>query len=187
MNTVLKCGLLFLSLGLAACATSPVVRPQAWSAPDVVVAPSSFTGVHGLAVDAKGRLLAGSVLGNSIWEVDRQTGAAHILIGGPEGQADDIAIGPKGEMAWTSFLQGVIRYRENDGAAIRVLAKDLPGINSLAFDQRSGKLYASQVFLGDAMWEIDITGNQPPRQIAKDMGGLNGFEVGPDGMIYGPL
>ncbi len=90
-------------------------------------------------------------------------------------------------MAWTSFLQGVIRYRENDGAAIRVLAKDLPGINSLAFDQRSGKLYASQVFLGDAMWEIDITGNQPPRQIAKDMGGLNGFEVGPDGMIYGPL
>ena len=47
MNTVLKCGLLFLSLGLAACATSPVVRPQAWSAPDVVVAPSSFTGVHG--------------------------------------------------------------------------------------------------------------------------------------------
>ena len=187
MNTVLKCGLLFLSLGLAACATSPVVRPQAWSAPDVVVAPSSFTGVHGLAVDAKGRLLAGSVLGNSIWEVDRQTGAAHILIGGPEGQADDIAIGPKGEMAWTSFLQGVIRYRENDGAAIRVLAKDLPGINSLAFDQRSGKLYASQVFLGDAMWEIDITGDQPPRQIAKDMGGLNGFEVGPDGMIYGPL
>lgn len=187
MNTVLKCGLLFLSFGLAACATSPVVRPQAWSAPDVVVAPSSFTGVHGLAVDAKGRLLAGSVLGNSIWEVDRQTGAAQILIGGPEGQADDIAIGPKGEMAWTSFLQGVIRYRENDGAAIRVLAKDLPGINSLAFDQRSGKLYASQVFLGDAMWEIDITGNQPPRQIAKDMGGLNGFEVGPDGMIYGPL
>lgn len=187
MNSALKLGLLFLSFGLAACSTSPTVRPQAWFAPEAVVAPSSFHGVHGLAIDTGGRLLAGSVLGNSIWEVDRQTGSAKILIGGPEGQADDIAIGPKGEMAWTSFLQGVIRYRQNDGAAIRVLAKDLPGINSLAFDQRNGKLYASQVFLGDAMWEIDVAGNQPPRQIAKGMGGFNGFEVGPDGMIYGPL
>ena len=148
MNSALKLGLLFLSFGLAACSTSPTVRPQAWFAPEAVVAPSSFHGVHGLAIDTGGRLLAGSVLGNSIWEVDRQTGSAKILIGGPEGQADDIAIGPKGEMAWTSFLQGVIRYRQNDGAAIRVLAKDLPGINSLAFDQRNGKLYASQVFLG---------------------------------------
>ena len=187
MNSAVKLGLLFLSFALAACSTSPTVRPQAWSAPEAIVAPSSFSGVHGLAIDAKGRLLAGSVLGNSIWEVDRQTGAAHILIGGPEGQADDIAIGPNGEMAWTSFLQGVIRYRENDGATIRVLAKDLPGINSLAFDQKNGKLYASQVFLGDAMWEIDMAGKEPPRQIAKGMGGFNGFEVGPDGMIYGPL
>ena len=187
MNSALKLALLFLSVGLVACSTSPTVRPSAWSAPEAVVAPSSFSGVHGLAVDFKGRLLAGSVLGNSIWEVDRQTGAAKILIGGPEGQADDIAIDANGGMAWTSFLQGVIRYRENDGAAIRVLAKDLPGINSLAFDQKNGKLYASQVFLGDAMWEIDMAGKQPPRQIAKGMGGFNGFEVGPDGMIYGPL
>lgn len=187
MNSALKLGLLFLSVGLVACSTSPTVRPSGFSAPEAVVAPSSFSGVHGLAVDAKGRLLAGSVLGNSIWEVDRQTGATKILIGGPEGQADDIAIAPNGGMAWTSFLQGVIRYRENDGAAIRVVAKDLPGINSLAFDQKNGKLYASQVFLGDAMWEIDMAGKEPPRQIAKGMGGFNGFEVGPDGMIYGPL
>jgi hypothetical protein len=43
------------------------------------VAPSSFTGVHGLAIDQQGRLLAGSVVGNAIWTVDRQTGAARIL------------------------------------------------------------------------------------------------------------
>ena len=81
----------------------------------------------------------------------------------------------------------MLRYRANDTAPIRVLAKDLPGINSLAFDQRSGKLYASQVFLGDALWEIDVAGVVAPRLIAKDMGGFNGFEVGLDGMIYGPL
>ncbi|CAN7171051.1 hypothetical protein LJR260_000326 [Variovorax paradoxus] len=178
---------------LAACAgiapppSPPPTRPAAWSEPEVLVAPSSFAGVHGLAIDQKGRLLAGSVLGNTLWEVDRSTGAAKILIDAPEGQADDIAVGPKGELAWTNYLMGMLRYRESDGAPMRVLAKDLPGLNSLDFDRSSGKLYASQVFLGDALWEIDRTGQKPPRLIKKDMGGFNGFEVGPDGMLYGPL
>jgi len=177
------------ALALAACtSTAPMTtRPSGWSAPEVLVAPSSFSGVHGLAIDASGRLLAGSVIGYSMWEVDRQTGAAKVLIGGPEGQADDIAVGPRGELAWTNYLMGMLRYRESDSAPIRVLAKDLPGLNSVDFDRRNGKLYASQVFLGDALWEIDVAGQKPPRLIVKDMGGFNGFEVGPDGMLYGPL
>ncbi len=174
---------------LAACSSlsPPPKRPAAWAAPEVLVAPSAFAGVHGLAIDAKGRLLAGSVLGNTLWEVDRQTGAAKVLVDAPEGQADDIAVGPKGELAWTNYLMGMLRYRESDSAPLRVLAKDLPGLNSLAFDGKNGKLYASQVFLGDALWEIDREGKQPPRLIKKDMGGFNGFEVGPDGLLYGPL
>lgn len=176
---------------LGACGTiappPPPTRPASWSEPEALVAPSSFAGVHGLAIDQKGRLLAGSVLGNTLWEVDRSTGAAKVLIDAPEGQADDIAVGPRGELAWTNYLMGMLRYRENDGAPMRVLAKDLPGLNSLDFDRSSGRLYASQVFLGDALWEIDRAGQKPPRLIKKDMGGFNGFEVGPDGMLYGPL
>lgn len=179
--------LLAASLLLSACTTVPPSRPSSWSAPEVLVAPSSFTGVHGLAIDKQGRLLAGSVVGSSLWEVNRQTGAARIMVPAPEGQADDIAVGPKGELAWTNYMVGMIRYRENDAAPLRVLAKDLPGINSLDFDRRNGKLYASQVFLGDALWEIDVAGQQAPRLIKKDLGGFNGFEVGPDGMLYGPL
>ncbi|MGF6349901.1 hypothetical protein [Variovorax sp. W2I14] len=162
-------------------------RPASWTAPEALVPPSSFSGVHGLAIDAKGRLLAGSVLGNTLWEVDRTTGAAKVLIDAPEGQADDIAVGPQGELAWTNYLMGMLRYRESDTAPMRVLAKDLPGLNSLDFDRKNGKLYASQVFLGDALWEIDRAGQKPPRLIKKDMGGFNGFEVGPDGLLYGPL
>ncbi|MDH6592370.1 streptogramin lyase [Variovorax sp. TBS-050B] len=165
----------------------PPARPAGWHAPEVLVAPSAFAGVHGLAIDAKGRLLAGSVLGNTLWEVDRATGAARVLVPAPEGQADDIAVGPRGELAWTNYLMGMLRYREHDGAPMRVLAKDLPGLNSLDFDRRNHKLYASQVFLGDALWEIDRDGRKPPRLIRKDLGGFNGFEVGPDGMLYGPL
>lgn len=172
-------------LALAGCSTL-TPGPLAYGDPQPVVAPSSFMGVHGLTVDAKGRLLAGSVLGNAIWEVDRTTGAARVFVGAPQGQADDIDIGPKGEMAWTSYLQGAVRYREADGAPVQVLASGLPGINSLAFDRKTGKLYASQVFLGDALWEIDRAGGKP-RQILEKLGGFNGFEVGRDGWLYGPL
>jgi len=188
MNRAWKAVAAFAAVVLSACSAVPsATRPAGWSAPEVVVAPSSFGGVHGLAVDRQGRLLAGSVVGYAMWEVDRRSGASHVLIGAPEGQADDIAIGPKGELAWTNYLMGMLRYRESDSSTMHVLAKDLPGLNSLDFDRRNGKLYASQVFLGDALWEIDVTGAQPPRLIAKDMGGFNGFEVGPDGMLYGPL
>ncbi|MDM0038575.1 hypothetical protein QTH89_19240 [Variovorax sp. J22G21] len=188
----IKSALLAAAVALGACTTltapqAPATRPAGWAAPEALVAPSAFNGVHGLAVDQSGRLLAGSVVGNTLWEVNRQSGAARVLVEGPEGQADDIAVGPKGELAWTNYLMGMLRYRENDSAPLRVLAKDLPGLNSVDFDRRNGKLYASQVFLGDALWEIDRAGQQPPRLIKKDMGGFNGFEVGPDGMLYGPL
>ena len=203
MNRILCGALLASTFAFGACTTaptaptaatatataiaSPPTRPAAWAPPEALVAPSSFAGVHGLAVDAKGRLLAGSVVGNTLWEVDRQSGAARVLVNAPEGQADDIAVGPRGELAWTNYLVGALRMRDSDTAPMRVVAKDLPGLNSLDFDRRNGKLYASQVFLGDALWEIDPAGRKPPRLIKKDMGGFNGFEVGPDGLLYGPL
>ena len=187
IRSILKVGVMCAALGLVGCASSPPSRPAAWGEPEALVAPSSFAGVHGLAIDAKGRLLAGSVLGYSMWEVDRKTGAAKVIIPAPEGQADDIAVGPNGELAWTNYLMGMLRYRTSDTAPLQVLAKDLPGLNSVDFDRRNGKLYASQVFLGDALWELDVAGVKAPRLIAKDMGGFNGFEVGPDGMLYGPL
>jgi hypothetical protein len=43
------------------------------------------------------------------------------------------------------------------------------------------------VFLGDALYEIDVEGVKPPRMIMEKMGGLNGFEFGPDDRLYGPL
>jgi len=186
MNRLIAPACAALALALGACSSTPT-RPAAWAAPEVLVPPSNFTGVHGLAVDAKGRLLAGTVVGYTMWEVNRQTGQSRVFIDAPEGQADDIAIGPKGELAWTNYLMGSVRVRDADGAPSRVVAKDLPGLNSLDFDRRNGKLYATQVFLGDALWELDPAGVKAPRLIAKDLGGLNGFEVGPDGMIYGPL
>ncbi|MDP1583726.1 MAG: hypothetical protein Q8M18_09905 [Bradyrhizobium sp.] len=146
---------------------------------------SAFHGVHGLGIDNAGRLFAGSVAGAALYEVDLTGGTAKIAVPGPEGMADDIAFAPDGTMAWTGFLTGDLYSRKGDGP-VKKLASGLPGINSLAF-RKDGRLYATQVFLGDALYEIDVEGVKPPRKIMEKMGGLNGFEFGPDGMLYGPL
>ena len=146
---------------------------------------SAFHGVHGLGIDKSGRLFAGSVAGAALYEVDRTTGAAKIAVPSPEGMADDIAFAPDGTMAWTAFLMGDLYARKGDGP-VKKLASGLPGINSLAY-RKDGRLYATQVFLGDALYEIDNEGVKPPRKIMEKMGGLNGFEFGPDDMLYGPL
>jgi streptogramin lyase len=146
---------------------------------------SAFHGVHGLGIDKAGRLFAGSVAGAALYEVDRGNGTAKIAIPSPEGMADDIAFAPDGTMAWTGFLTGDLYSRKGDGP-IKKLASGLPGINSLAY-RKDGRLYASTVFLGDTLYEIDVEGVKPPRMIMEKMGGLNGFEFGPDDMLYGPL
>ncbi len=146
---------------------------------------SAFHGVHGLGIDKAGRLFAGSVAGAALYEVDRNNGTAKIAIPTPEGMADDIAFAPDGTMAWTGFLTGDLYPRKDDGP-IKKLASGLPGINSLAY-RKDGRLYATTVFLGDTLYEIDVEGVKPPRMIMEKMGGLNGFEFGPDDKLYGPL
>src|SRR6266545_1906179 len=146
---------------------------------------SAFHGVHGLGIDKSGRLFAGSVAGAALYEVDRNSGTAKIAVPSPEGMADDIAFAPDGTMAWTGFLTGDL-YSRTGAGPVKNLASGLPGINSLAY-RKDGRLYATQVFLGDALYEIDVEGVKPPRKIMEKMGGLNGFEFGPDDKLYGPL
>jgi sugar lactone lactonase YvrE len=73
----------------------------------------------------------------------------------------------------------------------------MSGPNSIAFG-KDGRLFVSEVFLGDALYEIDLKNVDKPdfkpfprselRRIAEKMGGLNGFEIHKDdGFLYGPL
>ena len=99
-------------------------------------------------------------------------------------------------MAWTAFLLGKVYIRKPNGKTIEV-ANGLSGPNSLAFS-KDGRLFVSEVFLGDALYEIDVKNVDKPefksagrgelRRIAEKLGGLNGFEIHrADGFLYGPL
>jgi len=152
--------------------------------PERLVPASAFHGVHGLAFDARDRLYAGSVVGHSIYAVDTGNGSVATFVGAPEGMADDLVFLADGTVVWTSIQHGVVRARTGDGP-VRKLA-DLVSVNSINV-RKDGRLFAAQVFGGDALWEIDPAGARPPRMILKDLGGFNGFDIGPDGMLYGPL
>jgi sugar lactone lactonase YvrE len=150
-----------------------------------LVPASAFHGVHGLAFDRNDVLYAGSVVGHSVYRVDTASGKVETVVGAPEGMADDLVFLADGTMVWTSISQGLVRARTGDGP-IRTLAK-LVSVNSVNVRRTDGRLFVGQVFGGDGVWELDPSGAKPPRSILNAPGGLNGFDIGPDGMLYGPL
>ena len=178
----------------AAPAAAPAAPPE--YSQQFLVPGSWFHGVHGLAFNKDDQLFAGSVIGQTLYRVQIDSGEVDRVIDAPTGMADDIAFADDGTMAWTAFLLGKVYVRKPNGKTIEV-ANGMTGPNSIAFG-KDGRLFVSEVFLGDALYEIDLKNVDRPdfkpfpradlRRIAEKMGGLNGFEIHrDDGFLYGPL
>jgi sugar lactone lactonase YvrE len=201
----MELGRFFTSLALAVTVAGGALAQQAVSseaAPakeynqQFLVPGSWFHGVHGLAFNKDDQLFTGSVIGQTIYRVQVDSGEVDRVIDPPMGMADDIAFADDGTMAWTAFLLGKVYIRKPNGKTIEV-ANGMTGPNSLAFG-KDGRLFVSEVLLGDALYEIDLKNVDKPdfkafprgelRRIAEKMGGLSGFEVHKDdGFLYGPL
>lgn len=177
--TARMCFVMFGTLLIGAAAAAQSYRTE------VYIPGSGMHGIHGIAFDAEDRLFVGSVVGQSIYEVHPASGQHRTYAGPPLGMADDLEFAEDGTLFWTSFALGKVHAQKNFGPT-REIARGLIGVNSLAFNDE-GRLFATQVFLGDALWELDPLGDEPPRKILENMGGLNGFDFGPDGLLYGPL
>ncbi len=181
-------GVGLLGAGLLGKADPAVAAP---SAPSVLVPPAVMHAVEGLSFGNDGMLYGASVHGQSLYRIDPRRGRVTIAVGPPDGEADDVAIGPAGTpvadvFAWTAQRSGEIRIRR-PGAAPEVAMSAVPRVNPIAFDAR-GRLFMAQVGAGeDSLWELDLVGGGPPRRIAHDQGRLNGFGFGPDGRLYAPL
>lgn len=170
----------------AACDNKAKEEPKAATYKVETFVPGApFHGLHGMTFGPDGTLYVGSVVGQSIYTVNTETGATEVYIGPVEGQADDLEFNASGGMAWTAIGQGKVYYQSAAGER-RVIAEGLPGANSLAFNDE-GRLFMTTVFGGDALYELHLSGKTPPRMIMEGMGGLNGFDFGPDGKLYGPL
>ncbi|HEU5095704.1 MAG TPA: hypothetical protein VFT77_11135 [Reyranella sp.] len=175
--------------------SAPTVPPKEYNQ-QFLVPGSPFHGVHGIAFNKDDQLFAGSVVGQTLYHVQVDSGEVDRAVEPPTGMADDIAFADDGTMAWTAFLMGKVYVKRPNGKVIEV-ANGLSGPNGIGFT-KDGRLFVSEVFLGDALYEIDLKNVDKPdfkpfarkdlRLVADKLGGLNGFEIRrDDGFLYGPL
>lgn len=187
-------------------AAAPLARPPAACAADAVTASpraargaarlevlvpqAVMHGIEGINFDLDGTLLGTSIHGLSVYRIDVRSGRVTVAVGPPDGESDDVAVGPRGTavegwLAWTAQSSGEIRFRRPGGRP-EVALREVPRVNPIAFSA-DGRLYTSQVGAGDdTLWELDLTGQRPPRRVLSGQGRLNGFAFGPDGVLYAP-
>ena len=184
LRPVLALGLILLPAGGATQTveqTTPSVTVLAQGGP--------LHGTNGILFGPDGNLYIASVVSSAILAIDPESGAVVGRWGPGEGVngPDDLAFGPDGSLYWTDIAGGEVGRRTPDGATSIVGAPG-PGANPITFSD-DGRLFVSQCFLGDQLFEIDPSGVEELRLIRDDLGpgcGLNGMDWGPDGKLYGP-
>ena len=155
---------------------------------------AAIQGANGLAIDHAGRLLVASVWGQQITAVDRSTGRIlqryGPVVGTTQlGTPDDVAVGPDGSIYYTDIMGGTVGRISADGHLTKQSVATFN--NPIAFDAK-GRLFVAQAFQGDCLYEVDPALVNPPTRILCGSGEkgfpeqLNGFDFGPDGMLYAP-
>ncbi len=149
-----------------------------------------FHGVNGIHFGPDGLLYLASVVTPAVAAVDPDSGEILELWGEAEGvlSPDDIAFAPDGSAYWTDIAHGTVGRRSPDGTS-SVVADLGPGVNPVTVSD-DGRLFVSQCFMDDKLYEVDPEGAGEARLINGELGpgcGLNGMDwSSADGKLYGP-
>lgn len=176
-------GLLCLLL-LVACAEE---KPLAPLEVKVLATGANISGANGLHFSPDGRLYVASVIGSELIVLDPDSGEVLERLSENVDGPDDIAFNAAGDFYWTSILTGEVAGITVAGERVTA-ARLTPGVNPLTFSD-DGRLFVSQCFFDDKLFEVDPAGIEPPRLISDELGpgcGLNGMDWGPDDRLYGP-
>jgi sugar lactone lactonase YvrE len=187
--TILFVALAICAVSVQACVQIPAEVSAAPMAPGahVLARGAPIHGSNGLYFDKNDRLHIASVSGREIIVMDPDSSRILDRIGPDRGveSPDDLTFGPDGSLYWTALLTGEVGKLTPDGEKISV-AQGLMGANPITFSD-DGRLFIARDFLGDGLYELDPNGVKPPRAIDEKLVGLNAFDFGPDGRLYGPL
>ena len=166
--------------------TQVTAPPSKQMKPKVLVKGSPLHGANGLMFDNQDRLYVASVGGNEIVVMDPKNGKILDRIGLDRGvySPDDLAFGPDGSLYWASILEGQVGRLAPDGSV--TTQPVAAGTNPITVS-RDGRIFVGLCFLGDGLFEIDPALQHPPKALTKTAGMLNGFDFGPDGLLYAPV
>ena len=174
-----SCGLVAaLVLGLVA---APLVNLPAEAD---VLASGNLPATFGLRFGPGGNLYVCTQAGLAV--LDLELGQLVDLIGPERGVhgPEDVIFGPDGSMYWAEMFLGEVGRMAPDGT---VATQSIGyGVNSLVFSS-DGRLFVTEPWNTDTLWELDPAFVDPPVQLAAGIGGLKNPEFGTDGLLYGAL
>ncbi|HSL16287.1 MAG TPA: hypothetical protein VLB51_00110 [Methylomirabilota bacterium] len=97
---------------------------------------------------------------------------------------EDVKFGPEGSLYGAGMFHGDVWRIAPDGSVTSQMVG--PGVSPIAFDGE-GRMFVSEPWMTDTLWELDPDLEDPPRMVAQGLGGVEGTEFGADGMLYAAL
>jgi hypothetical protein len=144
-----------------------------------------FPGCNGATIGMDGALYVVHTGNGSTTRIDLKTMKATDFVPPYVGVfiTDDITSDDKGNFysTGTTSIVGEI-YRIDKNGMKTVIAKGIPGANGIQYNKRTGRLFISECFWGNRVFELDPTGVKEPRLLVKENVLMvpEGFDFDPD-------
>jgi sugar lactone lactonase YvrE len=145
-----------------------------------------FPGCNGATIGMDGALYVVHTGNGSTTRIDLKTMKATDFVPPYAGVfiTDDITSDDKGNFysTGTTSIVGEIYRIDKNGMKTAVIAKGISGANGIQYNKRTGRLFISECFWGNRVFELDPTGVKEPRLLVKEnvLTIPEGFDFDPD-------
>jgi len=151
----------------------------------IVVKDAPLSGVNGATIGADGNLYVVHTGNNTVSRIDLKTMSVSAFVPPYAGVyiCDDITSDDEGNFyvtGTTPFVGEV--YRIDKNGVKTVIARGFKAPNGIQYNKQTGRLFMSECFQGNRVYELDPTGVKPPRLIVKEnvIPVPEGFDFDPD-------
>lgn len=146
-----------------------------------LVEPTPLRGCNGLIFGQDGALYVCHTSPNSISRIKLYDGRApsvETFVGPYHGviTPDDITVDDEGNFYATSAIGGEV-YKIDSQGMKKVIARGLTGPNGISYDEVNERLFVTECFWGNRIWELDPEGEAPPILVNDTLAVPEGFDI----------